>query len=284
MTKEGILQKLKAAMELRGRCETTIRAYIDIAEAYQDFHGKSADQMGEQEIVDYLHDLITKKKLKASTVNSRNSALRFLYNEVLDANLDLRKIPAIKRKRSYPQLITKEEIQAIFDCAKTLQYKAMFMLAYGSGLRISEIVNLKVHDIDSKQMRIFVRKGKGNKDRFTVLPQATLDVLRKCWLEYRPNDWMFVKNKSNKQHLKKTVYDSFMRTAKRARISKHVTPHTLRHCFTTHLLNEGYDVCAISKLLGHSRLDTTAWYIHLTDENTRNVKSPLDTMQVKPDA
>lgn len=284
MTKEHILEKLKADMELRGRSEGTIRRYLDAARAYQDYHEKPADQMREREIADYLHYLLTKKQLKASSANWHNSALRFLYGEVLEENLDLRKIPRNKRKRSYPQLLTREEIQSILDCTKTLQYKAMFMLAYGSGLRLSEIINLKVCDIDSKQMRIFVRQGKGNSDRFTLLPQATLDVLREYWLERRPDDWLFVRKHSNERHHKKTVYDSFMRTVQRAGIGKHATPHTLRHCFTTHLLNDGYDVCAISKLLGHSRLDATAWYIHLTDKDTRNVKSPIDTMRGKPDA
>jgi site-specific recombinase XerD len=198
--------------------------------------------------------------------------------------LDLRKIPKIKRKRNFPQLLTKEEIQAIFQSTKTLEYKAMFMLAYGSGLRLSEIINLRVCDIDSKQMRIFVSQGKGNKDRFTVLPQTTLEVLREYWLERRPKDWLFVRKNSGERPHKKTVHDSFKRTVQRAGIGKNATIHTLRHCFTTHLLNEGNDLYAINKLLGHSRLDTTSWYIHLTDSHTLRVQSPLDTMQEKPDA
>lgn len=284
MTKEDIIQKTKTALELRGRNESTIRAYTDVVKAYQDYHGKPADQMGEEEIAEYLHYLLTKKKLSSNSVNGHNTALRFLYAETMDVSLDLRKIPEIKRKRSFPQLLTKEEIQKVFNCTKNLQYKAMFMLAYGSGLRLSEIINLRVCDIDSKQMRIFVSKGKGGKDRYTLLPQTTLEVLREYWRECRTRNWLFVRKDSDERHHKRTVQDSFKRSVQRAGIDKKVTIHTLRHCFTTHLLNEGQDLYAISKLLGHSRLDTTSWYIHLTDSHTLRVQSPLDTMREKSDA
>jgi len=191
MTKEQILEKLVKDLELRGRSPDTVEDYADRVRRYQDYYDKPADQMGEKEIIDYLHYLTTERKLTQATVNTHNSALRFVYGVTLEITLNYKRLPRLKQIRRIPQLFTKEEVGKILDNAGSLRNKSMLMLAYGSGLRLSEIINLKPMDIESDQMRILVRRGKGDRDRYAMLPQVTLDTLREYWKEFRPKEWLF---------------------------------------------------------------------------------------------
>jgi site-specific recombinase XerD len=276
MTREAILAKLKADLELRGRSEETIKEYESKARLFQDYYGKPADQMGEQEIIDYLYYLLTEKKLSQTSVNTYNSGLRFLYGVTLGIVLNYKKLPRLKQIRSLPQLFTKDEVQKIIDSADTLTHKSLLMLAYGSGLRLSEITHLKVSDIDSRQMRIFIRKGKGGRDRYALLPYTTLETLREYWLENRPKDWLFIAPRTGGKYHERTVQDAFKTALKKSGIPKYGTIHTLRHCFATHMLEDGNDLYSIKKLLGHVRIDTTVWYSQLADSKVLKLKSPLD--------
>lgn len=283
MTKNEILQKMKTDLETHGKCEETVRNYCMHARLYQDYHDRPADEMGEAEISRYLHYLLTEKKLSHASVNVQNSSLRFLYGVTLDRLINTRKIPRIKQTRSLPDLLTKEELGYIFYLLKNIKYKALFMTIYGSGLRISEALNLKVSDIDSKDMRIFIRKGKGARDRYALLPQKTLDILRQYSREFHPKDWLFVNEDGT--HIKvRAAQDMFKAVIRRSGIPKHITVHTLRHCFATHLLNEGKNVFQIKRLLGHVRIDTTTWYLQLSDSETLKLQSPLDTFKDIADA
>lgn len=284
MTKNEILQKLRIDLETRGKSEDTIRAYCMHTRLFQDYHDKPADEMGETEISGYLHYLLTEKELNHSSVNTQNSSLRFLYGVTLDRLINTRKIPRIKQVRSIPILPTKEELGYLFYLAgDSLRNKALFMTIYGSGLRISEAANLKVSDIDSDGGRIFIRKGKGGRDRYAILPKKTLEVLREYWKESQPKDWLFV-TKNGNQMTSKTIQDAWKAIVQRSGIPKHITVHTLRHCFATHLLNEGNNVFAIKRLLGHVRIDTTTWYLQFADSEILKLKSPLDTMKERNNA
>jgi site-specific recombinase XerD len=278
MTKEEILAKLRADLELRGRSEETIKEYVSKTRLFQDYNDKPADQMGEQEVIDYLHYLLTEKKISQTSVNTYNSGLRFLYGVTLDTVLNYKKLPRLKQIRSLPKLFTKDEVQEIINNAASLTHKALLMLAYGSGLRLSEITNLKVSDIDSKQMRLFIRKGKGGRDRYALLPESTLHILREYWLENRTKDWLFAAPKTGGQYHVRTVQDAFKSALRKSKISKSGTIHTLRHCFATHLLEDGVDLYTIKKLLGHVRIDTTVWYSQLADSKVLKVKSPIDSL------
>lgn len=281
MTKEEILAKLKADLELRGRSEETIKEYLSKARLFQDYYDKPADQMGEKEIVNYLHYLLTEKGISQTSVNTYNSGLRFLYGVTLDVVLNYKKLPRLKQIRSLPKLFTKEEVRRIIDSAESLTHKALLMLAYGSGLRLSEIANLKVSDIDSKQMRLFIRKGKGGRDRYALLPEATLSVLREYWLEKRPKDWLFVAPHTGGQYHVRTIQDAFKAALRKSKVPKYGTIHTLRHCFATHMLEDGNDLYSIKKLLGHVRIDTTVWYSQLADSKVLKLKSPIDSLPKK---
>lgn len=284
MTKEQILTKLRADLEARGRNAVTIKDYVTKVRLYQDYFNKPADQMGEAEIMEYQRYLLTEKKLSHSSANTYNSALRFVYGVTLDIALNYKKLPRLKQVRDIPILPTKEELGYLFYLAgDNLRNKALFMTIYGSGLRLSEAANLKVNDIDSDGGRIFIRKGKGSRDRYAILPKKTLEVLREYWKEYQPKEWLFV-TKNGTKMTGRGIQDAWKTIVKRSGFAKHITVHTLRHCFATHLLNEGNNVFAIKRLLGHVRIDTTAWYLQFSDSDILKLKSPLDTMKERGNA
>lgn len=280
MTKQEILDRLKFDLELRNRSAITTSDYIRRVQCFQDYFDRPADQLREPEISEYLHYLLHTKQLSPASVNTYNSSIRFVYAHTLDINLNLKKIPRVKALRSIPELPKKPELQKIFDCAPSLKYKAIFMTIYGSGLRISEAANLRIRDIDSKSMRIFVCQGKGGKDRFTLLPTATLNILREYYKQYRPKEWLFWTRNNTKMSVK-AIQDAFDSAVEKSGIKKHVTVHTLRACFATHLLESGVNLVVIKQLLGHVRLDTTAWYMRLADSEVFKTKSPLDSMPQK---
>jgi site-specific recombinase XerD len=281
MTKEEILQKLVKDLEVRGRSPATVEEYLERARRYQDYYDKPANQMGEGEIIDYLHYLATERKLSPAGVNGHNSALRFVYGVTLDVNLNYKKLPRLKQTRRIPQIFTKEEIRKILDSTETLIHKSMFMLAYGSGLRNAEITNLKATDIESDQMRILVRHGKGDRDRYAMLPQVTLDTLREYWQAYHPKEWLFEAPQKGGRYLGKTMNDAFKAALRKSGVTKTGTIHTLRHCYATHLYEDGHNLLAMKKLLGHVRIDTTAWYTQLAYSQVLGLKSPIETLPKK---
>lgn len=280
MKKQEYQDKLQKDLEVRGRTQETVKEYRTYVGMFLDFYDKPPEEMGEEEISEYLHHTLTVRKLHRNTVNVHNSALRFFYAVTLDRLINYKKIPRIKQMRRIPELLTKDEIAKILETTPAFHHKAMFMLAYGSGLRLAEIINLKVTDIDSKQMRIFISKGKGDRDRFALLPQTTLEALREYWLNCRPRpkDWLFIRPRTGEHVTVRLLQDAFKKAVRRAGIEKRATVHTLRHCFATHLLNEGKNLVEIKKLMGHVRIDTTAWYVQMADSDLYKLKSPLDTI------
>lgn len=280
MTKQEVLDSLQFDMEVRNRSKSTISDYCTRVRVFQDYYDKPADQMGETEIRKFLHYLLVEKNMNPSTVNTYNASLRYVYTVTLNITLNCKKLPRAKVNRRLPDLPSKEELLKIFNCAPSLKYRAIFMTIYGSGLRVSEAANLKISDIDSKNMRIFVRSGKGDKDRFALLPEKTLFILRDYYRQYRPIDYLFIARSRNKHKLtSRAIRDALNTAVTGSGVKKHVTVHTLRHCFATHLLNEGKNIFEIKNLLGHVRIDTTTWYLQLSDTDTLKLESPLDTMR-----
>jgi len=280
MKKEEILTNMRKDMELRGRSAETIREYTAKIRLYQDYYDKSAEEMGIEEMQGYLHYLLTEKKVSASTVNTYNSAMRFVYGVTLDKTLNYKKLTRVPQTRRLPQIFTKEEVQAIIGSAESLIHKSMLMLAYGSGLRLNEITGLKVTDIESEQKRILVRHGKGNRDRYAMLPKTTLETLRTYWLSCtpRPRDWLFEAPRAGGRYHDRTLQDAFKSALRKSGVKKKGTIHTLRHCFATHLYEDGHNLLALKKLLGHVRIDTTAWYTQIASSEVLKLKSPIDTL------
>ena len=281
MTQEQILAKLKTDLEARGRSPDTVEDYVAKVRRFQDHFSRPADQMGETEIMDYQHHLLTEKGLSSASANTYNSAIRFVYGITLDIALNYKKIPRVKQTRRIPQIFTKEEVRRIIDSAETLAHKSMLMLAYGSGLRLSEITNLKVSDIESNHMRILIRHGKGDRDRYAMLPLPTLDTLREYWKAYRPKDWLFEAPKKGGKYVNKTLEDVFKRALRKSCVTKPGSIHMLRTCFATHFYEDERNLLALKKLLGHVRIDTTAYYTQLAYSHVLGMKSPIETLPKK---
>ena len=281
MTNEEIILKAKEEFKLRGFSDHTQNEYLWALRHFQKYcENRPLETMGEKEIRQFLLYLIDSEK-SSGTVNIHNSALRFIYGAVLERNVNTRMIPRQRDYRVFPDLMSKLEIMRFFSVIDNLRDRAMFETIYGSGLRISEIVKLRVQDIDSKQMRIYIQKGKGNKDRYTLLSERNLELLREYWKQYRPNHpegYLFYTRLKNRGIMTtRSVVNAFSKYRKLANLSDNYTSHTLRHCFATHLLESGMEICRIKELLGHNFIQTTAFYLHL--QNIKDdVKSPLDTL------
>ena len=189
--------------------------------------------------------------------------------------LNVWQIPRCKSERELPQLLTQEEISRLFEHTPNPMYRALLMTIYGSGLRVSEAVGIKVCDIDSEKMRIFIRQGKGGRDRYATLSQTALNALRAYWITCQPTDDLFL-TRLKKKPTPRSVNNAFQASMVRAGISKNATVHTLRHCFATHLLEYDINLFHIKKLLGHRSIRSTSWYLHYAEGAASQVKSPLD--------
>lgn len=226
-----------------------------------------------------LKYLKEKKGLSQRSVNYYNSIIRFIYDVVLDKPINQKQIPMYKGKRRLPKILSEEELNVFFNACENYEYKTIFMMIYGSGLRISEATNLRVEDIDSKNMRLFIRNGKGERERYTVLPKASLEMLRKYYKIYKPKHpegYLFL-NESGRPLTVERLRVFFRKYRKKAGISEDFIVHSLRHSFATKLVEEGVPLVQVKELLGHSCIRSTMTYVHVANNNQK-VKSPLDIL------
>ena len=269
-------QRMVEDMQLRNYSTGTQRSYIHYVEDFANHYRLSPSRLGLDEIRNYQLHLIEEKKLSPQSVNCFVSAVKFLYTVTLEMPWSEEHFPRLKVPEKLPQVLGASEVMQFFGCIGILKHRAVLMLCYGSGLRISEAVSLKVRDIDSKRMLVAVRHGKGAKDRYTVLSGRLLLLLREYWKIQRPRDWLFPAIKAGRHIQENTIRQICREACQMAGITKHVTPHMLRHSFATHLLEAGTDTRAIQVMLGHSRIDTTARYIRVSPQTVGRTVSPLD--------
>jgi site-specific recombinase XerD len=234
--------------------------------------------LGDQEIREYLHYLIKGKEVSQSAVNQTYSALKFFYETTLKRDWNGFRIPRVKMRKKLPVVLSQQEVQALFSVIKNLKHRAILMTVYSAGLRLNEVIHLKVWDIDSQRMMIRVEQGKGAKDRYTLLAKRTLDILREYWRAYRPRDWLFFGHSFERPLSSRTV-QVVLRGASSGGIQKPATVHTLRHSFATHLLEAGTDLYRIQHLLGHTTPKTTTIYLHLSRKDLVKVTSPIDLLE-----
>jgi len=280
MTREEILDRVRFQGELRGLAPSTLHNYWLYVRQYQNHYGKPADELGISDVQKYLHHLLYGRKLKKGTVDLVNAALRFLYRRVLEAPLDGEKIPRHGKSHRLPDILSREETLCLLEAAGSLRNKCILMTAYGAGLRVGEVAKLRVSDIDSKKMQLFICGAKGEKDRFAILSQVNLELLREYWKAYRPKEWLFCPRGHKERHLgTRAIQQMCDKALAAAGISKDVSMHTLRHSFATHLLEDGADLFCIKQLLGHSRISTTCVYLHMLSAAQMGVVSPLDKIQ-----
>ncbi len=274
---EHYLTQMQKDMELRGFADNTKEYYFRHVTRFLKHWGKPPEDVAESDICDYLHSLIMEKRLKPQSINKYNTALRFFYEVTLNRKLNLRAIPRYRKGSKLPVLLTRDEIWRLFDVCH-LKDKAIFMTFYGSGIRLAELVHLKVSDIDSVNMQIFIRQGKLKKDRYALLSQSNLEILREYWKAYRPKEWLF-ESRDGECYTSRVIQLMLDRNLQKSGINKPATVHTLRHCFATHLMEDGADALKIKNLMGHASIVSTAIYVHLANLNSLGVTSPLDKME-----
>ena len=272
-------EQLQADLQLKGITPRTQHNYLREADNLEQYFSKSPEELQESEIKDYLLHLLHDKKVSEGTFRFYVAALKALYR-TLNREWLVEKICYPKRKKTLPVVLDLSEVEALFAVTENIKHKAILMIIYSSGLRISEAANLKITDIDSKRMMVRVQQGKGSKDRYTILSQTALEQLRQYWRQYRPKEWLF--EGSNDTHLSLTsIWQIFHDAKKRAGITKPVSPHSLRHSFATHLVEAGTSLHHVQLLLGHRSPTTTTVYLHVSRLNLAQVTSPLDKVPIK---
>jgi integrase/recombinase XerD len=274
-------QRMIEDMNLRGFTDHTQRGYIRIVSAFAEFLGRSPETATPEDVRAYqLH--LSHEGVPTAATNARIAALRFLFTMTLDRPDLSRKLVRVFQPRKLPSVLSLDEVGALLAATTCLKHRAMLSVAYGSGLRAGEVVALKVGHIDSQRMVIRIERGKGGRYRNAMLSDDLLTLLRTWWREGRSKGvmlqggWLFpgmdIENHMSTRHLGRIVHEA----AKAAGIAKRVSPHTLRHSFATHLLEDGVDIRVIQVLLGHAKLENTAFYTQVATRTVRAVTCPFD--------
>ena len=270
-------------LERRNYSQSTRRCYVRVIERFARFFHRSPEQLGPEHIREYQADLFRVRKLQPPSVAQQNAALRFLFVHVLKRPWTIEDTPYPKKRFRLPVVLSQEEVARLIEAALTPLHRIVLMTAYATGLRRAELARLQVGDIDSQRMVVHVRGGKGRKDRDVMLSPALLGALREYWrgLKRKPKQWLFPSRQSHRADLPmsdKLFWHACQQAARRAGIDKPIHPHTLRHCFATHLLEAGADLRTIQLLLGHGDLRATAVYLHLSQRHLQATASPLDAL------
>ena len=279
MTNEQLIKKMKEDMNMRNFSKYTYDSYLGKTRDIIRYYGeKQLEEVTTEELREFLLKYLKdERKLSDRSINYYNSVIRFIYEVTLDKLINKKQLPMRKKKKTVYKVLTKEELSTFFNGCDNFKYKTIFMLVYGSGLRIGEVANLRVEDIDSKNMRIFVRAGKGNKERYTILPKQSLEMLREYWRKYRQHKrrGRIFLSESGKAITVGVIREHLRKYRKKAKINEKATLHTLRHNFATDLIERGATLIQVKELMGHSNIRSTMEYVHVANVKL-DLESPLD--------
>jgi integrase/recombinase XerD len=262
-------------MQTRNYSQRSIDTYLYLLCSLEEYHNCSIDEISVDQVKDFLQFSITERNLSASYVNQVISAFKILQKDILGKDCESIRIKRPRRVRKLPVVLSKEEVKSMIETTKNLKHRTIIAVIYSAGLRISELISLRPSDIDSdrKQIRVL---GKGNKYRYTLLSENTLDMLRMYWKAYQPARYLFEGQKQGQPISRETIQVVFKHACKKAGINKPASVHSLRHSFATHLLENGVNLKIIQSLLGHSSLRTTSIYLHVTRFDPASIRSPFD--------
>jgi integrase/recombinase XerD len=275
MMKE-LRDRMHVDLQLCGAKKRTQDIYLRELDNLVKYFHRSPEDLGEAELKDYLLHMIKERHISEGTFRVYVAGLKFLYRTTLKREWPVEKIKHPRAKMKLPVVLDLSEVECLFAVTKNLKHKAMLMITYSAGLRVSEAARLKITDIDSTRMTVRVVQGKGGKDRYSILSQMTLNHLREYWRKYRPAKWLFEGQKKDDHITPHTIQTIFYAAIKRAGITKPASVHTLRHSFATHLIEAGTSLHHVQLLLGHRSPTTTTVYLHVSRLNLAQVKSPLD--------
>ena len=271
-------KKMISLMEAQNYSKSTIKLYVHAVKELAIFYSCCPSGLSDEQISSYLGSL-RKKGCSWSTVHAHFSGIKWFYTRVLDREWNHRMLARPRREKRYPEILSKSEVRSLLDSIDNLKHRTAMMLMYSGGLRIGELVTLKVKDIDSGRMMIRIEEGKGKKDRYTLLSPSVLVELRNYWRYYRPmTEWLF-ESQDRKSHWSiRSAQKVFKKAVAKAGISKKVSSHILRHSFATHLLEQGIDLLTIKELLGHNQLQTTSQYLHVRQSRLSRMDNPLESL------
>ncbi|WP_105613993.1 tyrosine-type recombinase/integrase [Vallitalea okinawensis] len=270
------INEVREFMIRKGYSTKTIKTYLGHLLRFFDYSLGKDDY---KTVNRYLLDLLENQKLSHTYVNQAISAIKILlkiHNKELEDDY-IRIVRPFKEKK-LPKVLSKPEVKSIFNVTENIKHKTMLMLGYSCGLRVSEVANLKIKDIDSHRMIVKINQGKGRKDRITSLSSLMLDQLRDYYKVYHPQEWLFENRDKNGHVTTRTIQRVFNDAALKAKIKKNVTFHSLRHSFATHLLESGVDIRYIQEFLGHNSSKTTEIYTHVSTQSLTSITNPLDTL------
>lgn len=270
-------ERMVAELRNRNYSPKTEEAYVSAIAKFSQHFGRSPERLGAEQISAYQTWLREEKKISFSAFNQIVSALRFFYGKVLERGELVERIPYARRGRRLPVVLSREEVARLIAATELFRYRVLITTLYACGLRLGEALRLRVGDIDSSRMTLRVRQGKGRKDREVPLPPMLLGLLREHWRRERPHDYLFYARRDRRKPLEAgTVQKYLRRVVKAAGLTKHVTAHTLRHSYATHLLEDGVPSRTVQVLLGHSSVTTTEHYLHVSPQLLAQTHSPLE--------
>jgi site-specific recombinase XerD len=271
-------QRMLDDMRLRNLSAHTQKAYVRAVAKFAQHFRTSPDQLDRGHVREYLLHLVH-RGASWSLYNQVRCALHFFYRVTLGKDWPKEEIVCAKTPKRLPVILSRGEVRQLLAAHHRIKTRALLMTLYAAGLRVSELVGLKVTDIDSQRMVIRVAQGKGQKDRYVMLSAVLLGILRAYWKQHKPTSWLFPGTDPHQPLDRRTVHIICATAARRAGLRKRVSPHTLRHTFATHLLEAGTDIRTIQALLGHRSLRTTALYTYVSPERVVATRSPLDTLE-----
>ena len=259
--------------------ESTIKTYKGAFEEFINYYkGEVLSDIEERKVIEYLRYLVMERKVSTSYQNQAINAIKFYYEHVLKGERKVYTVDRPRKERTLPTVLNEKEISDLLKATDNIKHRAIMMLAYSSGMRLSELVNVKVKDIDSGRMQIRIEQAKGKKDRYSILSKKLLEVLREYFKKYKPKVWLF-EGMPGEQYSARSIQNIVQAAVKKAGIKKKVSVHTLRHSFATHLLEHGTDLRYIQSLLGHESSKTTEMYTHITTKGFDQIVSPLDNLE-----
>jgi site-specific recombinase XerD len=275
----ALRERMIEDMRIRNLAPNTQTSYLQQVSLFARYFAKSPNVLGREEIRAYQVYLTEEKKLSPRSITIAVSALRFLYKVTLRREWNLQEIiPAPKQPQKLPVILCPEEVLEFLSCVRGHNHRTILTCCYAAGLRISEVVALEVSHIDSRRMMIQVQQGKGQKDRYVMLSPKLLEILREWWRRDRSQHWLFPGNIPARHISSDAVEHACQEAHRLCRLAKPITPHSLRHAFAVHLLEQGTDVRTIQLLLGHRSLATTARYLRIATTKVCSTTSPLDLL------
>lgn len=280
MKRQEIVDRFEKKLVIENYSDKTVRSYLNALHHFLNYlTSLQVAAINDKHIEDYLYICAKEKNYSFSSMRQVIASIRFLYQKVLEKPIPKGLNITIRKPQTLPVVLSREEVKKLIGVTHNLKHKSILILLYSSGLRLGELLNLRIADIDSQRMRIHIHSGKGKKDRYVILSEKALTILREYYKKFQPKAFV-IEGQKGGRYSQSSVQSIIKTAVKKAGIRKKASAHTLRHSFATHLLDDGTDIRYIQELLGHKKLETTQIYTHVSSHSIDKIKSPFDTLDI----